>query len=93
MKVLSNQLRFEQTPQQRMSQHSFLVSSHHSFNSSHPLHQSSQHMSNKQEYDEEAYNATLDLSVEAFRHAVKLRKEEGGNPGFGHTLLGEVLVV
>ena len=93
MKVQSNQLRFEQTTQQRMSQHSFLVSSHHSFNSSHPVHQSSQHLSNKQEYDEEAYNATLDLSVEAFQHAVKLRKEEGGNPGFGHTLLGEVLVV
>ena len=44
-------------------------------------------------YSEENYNSTLDLSVESFRHAVKLRKEEGGNPGFGHTLLGEVLVV
>ena len=38
------------------------------------------------------YNSALDLSVQAFRHAVKLRREEGGNPGFGHTLLGEVLI-
>ena len=42
---------------------------------------------------DEKYQSTLDLSVEAFRHAVRLRKVEGGNSSFGHTLLGEVLVV
>ena len=38
------------------------------------------------------YRNCLQLSVEAFRHAVKLRKREGRDPGFGHTLLGRVYV-
>ena len=69
-----------------VSQHSLLVSSYHS------SHQSTQQVHQHEKQEEETYNATLDLSVQAFRHAVKLRKQEGGNPGFGHTLLGEVLV-
>jgi tetratricopeptide (TPR) repeat protein len=92
MRLKSYKQRYERS-KLNVSEHSILVSSHHSLGSSNTSKHSSQYLLEKQKHDEEAYKSTLDLAVEAFRHAVKLRKEEGGNPGFGHTLLGEVLVV
>ena len=47
---------------------------------------------NPASFKDASYDKALNLASLAYRHAVKLRKREGGDPGFGHILHGEVLV-
>ena len=56
------------------------------------LSQAQHHNANPASFKDASFDKALHLSSTAFRHAVKLRKREGRDPGFGHILLGEVLV-